>query len=73
MLALLKRMGFGHISVHGFRSIFKDWVSDTIDFPDNLSETAQAHRTNDRAKAAYKRGTMLSKRRGRWSHASITP
>ncbi|MBN5049456.1 integrase arm-type DNA-binding domain-containing protein [Stenotrophomonas maltophilia] len=63
MLALLKRMGFGHITVHGFRSTFKDWASETTDFPDDLSEAALAHRIRDKAKAAYKRGTMLEKRR----------
>lgn len=63
MLALLKRMGFGHITVHGFRSTFKDWVSETTDFRDDLSEAALAHKIRDKAKAAYKRGTMLEKRR----------
>lgn len=63
MLALLKRMGFGHITVHGFRSTFKDWASETTEFPDDLSEAALAHRIRDKAKAAYKRGTMLEKRR----------
>lgn len=62
MLALLKRMGFGHITVHGFRSTFKDWASETTDFPDDLSETALAHQIRDKAKAAYKRGKMLKKR-----------
>lgn len=63
MLALLKRMGYGHITVHGFRSPFKDWASEATDFPDDLSEAALAHRIRHRAKAAYKRGTMLEKRR----------
>jgi len=63
MLALLKRMGYGHITVHGFRSTFKDWASEATDFPDDLSEAALAHRIRDKAKAAYKRGTMLEKRR----------
>lgn len=63
MLALLKRMGFGHITVHGFRSTFKDWASETTDFPDDLSEAALAHKIRDKSKAAYKRGTMLEKRR----------
>ena len=63
MLALLKRMGFGHVTVHGFRSTFKDWASETTDFPDDLSEAALAHKIRDKAKAAYKRGTMLEKRR----------
>ncbi|AWH25718.1 site-specific integrase [Stenotrophomonas sp. YAU14D1_LEIMI4_1] len=63
MLALLRRMGFGHVTVHGFRSTFKDWASETTDYPDDLSEAALAHQIRDKAKAAYKRGTMLEKRR----------
>lgn len=63
MLALLKRMGYGHVTVHGFRSTFKDWAGEITDFADDLSETALAHRIKDKAKAAYKRGTMLEKRR----------
>ena len=77
MLALLKRMGFGHITVHGFRSTFKDWASETTDFPDDLSEAALAHKVRDKAKAAYKRGSMLEKRRilmGAWGEfATRTP
>lgn len=63
MLALLKRMGYGHVTVHGFRSTFKDWACEITDFADDLSEAALAHQIRDKAKAAYKRGTMLGKRR----------
>lgn len=63
MLALLKRMDHGDITVHGFRSTFKDWASETTDFPDDLSEAALAHEIPDKSKAAYKRGKMLEKRR----------
>lgn len=63
MLALLKRMGFSDVTVHGFRSTFKDWASETTSFPDDLSEAALAHQINDKSKAAYKRGNMLEKRR----------
>ncbi|WP_369916549.1 tyrosine-type recombinase/integrase [Xanthomonas sp. NCPPB 3005] len=63
MLALLKRMDRGDITVHGFRSTFKDWASETTDFPDDLSEAALAHEIPDKSKAAYKRGKMLEKRR----------
>nr|WP_241655273.1 site-specific integrase [Stenotrophomonas indicatrix] len=63
MLALLKRMGFGHVTVHGFRSTFKDWSSEISDFPDDLTEATLAHKIRDNPKAAYKRGTTLEKRR----------
>ena len=62
MLAVLKRMGFGHVTVHGFRSTFKTWA-DEAGYPDDLSEAALAHVVKDKAKAAYKRGTMLERRR----------
>ncbi len=71
MLGLLKRMGLGHITVHGFRSTFKDWASETTDFADDLTEAALAHRIRDKTKAAYLRGTMLEKRKrlmDAWAH-----
>lgn len=63
MLALLKRMGYGHVTVHGFRSTFKDWARETTDYPDDLSEMALAHHISDKTRAAYQRGTMVAKRR----------
>ena len=32
MLKLLKRMGFDELTVHGFRSTFKDWARDRTGF-----------------------------------------
>lgn len=63
MLALFKPIGFGHVTIHGFRSTFKDRSRETTDFLDDLSEAALAHKVRDKAKAAYKRGSMLEKRR----------
>lgn len=63
MLALLERMGYGHVTVHGFRSTFKQWADEVGEYPDDLSEAALAHKVRDKAKAAYKRGTMLERRR----------
>ena len=48
---------------HGFRSSFKDWASETTDFPNELSEAALAHAIPNKAEAAYRRGSMLEKRR----------
>jgi integrase len=48
---------------HGFRSAFRDWVSEETNFPDDLAEAALAHIKGDKAEAAYKRGTMFQKRR----------
>lgn len=63
MLALLERMDYGHVTVHGFRSTFKQWADEVGEYPDDLSEAALAHKVRDKAKAAYKRGTMLERRR----------
>ena len=48
---------------HGFRSSFKDWASETTDFSNELSEAALAHAIPNKAEAAYRRGSMLGKRR----------
>lgn len=69
MLALFRPIGFGHVTIHGFRSTFKDLVTETTEFADYPSEMALAHRIRDKAQAAYKRGRMLEKRRalmGAW-------
>lgn len=51
-------------TVHGFRSSFRDWVSEETDHPSELAEASLAHAVKDKVEAAYKRGTMLAKRAG---------
>jgi integrase len=51
------------ITVHGFRSTFKDWASETTSFPDHLSELALAHVSADKVRAAYARSDLFQKRR----------
>lgn len=63
MLALLERMGRSDITVHGFRSTFKDWASDMTDFADMVSEMALAHAVGDQTEEAYRRGDLFQKRR----------
>lgn len=63
MDALLERMGYAHITVHGFRSAFKDWCAEETNYPNELSEAALAHVIKDKAEAAYRRGELLKKRR----------
>ena len=63
MLQLLERMGRGDITVHGFRSTFKDWASECTAFPDIVSEMALAHKIPNKVEAAYRRGDLLEKRR----------
>ena len=56
-------MGHSQITVHGFRSTFRDWVEETTGFPSRLAEAALAHALPDKTEAAYQRGDLLEKRR----------
>jgi integrase len=60
---VLERMGYGHVTVHGFRSTFKDWCRDRTRFENYVSEAALAHASGDKIEAAFARSTVLEKRR----------
>jgi integrase len=62
LLMLLRDLRPG-VTVHGFRSAFKDWASETTSFPDYLSEAALAHASADKVRAAYARSDLFEKRR----------
>lgn len=62
-LATLKRMGRSDLTVHGFRSTFRDWVSETTSYPRDVAEMALAHAIEDKSEAAYRRGDLIEKRR----------
>jgi len=64
MLNLLKRMGHTDLTVHGFRSTFKDWARETTHYPNEVSEAALAHVIGDQTEAAYARGDLFNKRAG---------
>ena len=64
MSAVLKRMGrAGLITVHGFRSTFRDYIAEKTDLDGAIAEHALAHKIKDKAVAAYQRGAMMEKRR----------
>ncbi|WP_430386736.1 tyrosine-type recombinase/integrase [Blastomonas fulva] len=63
MAMLLRRMNYGHITVHGFRSTFRDWAGDATSFPRELVEQALAHTIQNKAERAYRRGTAIERRR----------
>jgi integrase len=63
MPRLLARIGYGHASVHGFRSTFKDWARDRTRFDNYVVEAALSHATGDKIEAAYARSDVLDKRR----------
>jgi integrase len=63
MLAVLSRMGRRDLTVHGFRSTFRDWASETTGYPNEVLELALAHAIKSPVEAAYRRGDLLDKRK----------
>lgn len=63
MLELLKRMDRTDLTVHGFRSTFRDWASERTNYPREVCEMALAHTVSDQVEAAYRRGDLFEKRR----------
>jgi integrase len=63
MLALLRRMGRGDLTSHGFHSTFRDWAAETTDYQREVVEAALAHAIPDKVEAAYRRGDLFEKRR----------
>ena len=61
-LAVLKRMGRDDITVHGFRSTFRDWAAEQTAFAGEVAEAALAHAISDATEAAYRRGDLFEKR-----------
>ena len=59
---VLRRMD-EHVTVHGFRSSFRDWAGNETHFPRELAEAALAHVVGDKAEQAYRRSDALEKRR----------
>lgn len=63
MLKVLERMGQGQLTVHGFRSTFRDWAAECTPYPNEVVEMALAHAIRDKTEAAYRRGDLFEKRR----------
>ena len=62
MLTLLKRMHYT-VTVHGFRSSFRDWAAERATYSHEVCEMALAHTIGNKAEAAYRRGDLLEARR----------
>lgn len=63
MAMQLRRLGHSSVTVHGFRSAFRDWAAEQTNYSHETCEQALAHRISDKAEAAYRRGDQLAKRR----------
>lgn len=57
MTMVLRRMKRGDITVHGFRSSFRDWAADKTKAPNEVAEAALANVVGDKVEAAYRRET----------------
>jgi integrase len=62
LLMTLRRMKRSNLTVHGFRSTFRDWAAETTGYPAEVVEMALAHAVGDKVEAAYRRGDLLEKR-----------
>jgi integrase len=62
MEMVLRRLGIS-VTVHGFRSSFRDWAGDATHTPREVVEAALAHSVGNSAEQAYRRGDALEKRR----------
>jgi integrase len=63
MEMLLRRMKEDEVTVHGFRSSFRDWAAEETPFPREIAEAALAHVVGDSTERAYRRGDALERRR----------
>ncbi len=63
MEMMLRRMKRKDITVHGFRSTFRDWCGDKTNFPREVAEAALAHKVGSEVERAYRRSDALEKRR----------
>jgi integrase len=62
-LMLLRRMGRGSLTAHGFRATFKTWASERTSVQNQIVEASLAHVIGDKVEQAYRRGDLFEKRR----------
>jgi integrase len=62
MIEYVGRRGVG-VTVHGFRSSFRDWASEQTSFPPDLCETALAHQIGNAVERSYNRAQLIERRR----------
>jgi integrase len=60
---VLRRMKLDNVTVHGYRSAFRDWAAECTNFTNEVCEAALAHTVTNRVEAAYRRGDLFEKRR----------
>jgi integrase len=60
---VLQQMKQSYVTVHGFRSTFRDWAAEATSYPNHVVEQALAHTIGNAVEAAYRRGDLFDKRR----------
>lgn len=71
MLMLLRRMKVEGVTVHGFRSTFRDWAAEVAGAPREVVEMSLSHKIGSDVERAYARSDLLERRRSlmeAWSH-----
>lgn len=63
MTMCLRKLNHGDLTVHGFRSTFRDWAAEETHYANIVAEQALAHIVGNAVEAAYRRGDLLDKRR----------
>lgn len=74
--ALFRRCNVSGVTIHGFRSTFRDWCGEATTFPREVAEQALAHTVGNAVEQAYRRGDALEKRRTlmeAWATYCTTP
>lgn len=71
MLMLLRRMQVDDVTVHGFRSTFRDWASEVSGVPREVAEMSLAHTVGSNVERAYARSDLLKKRRALMNDWSV--
>lgn len=64
LLMTLRRMKRADLTVHGFRSTFRDWAAERTNYSREVAEAALAHAVGDKVEAAYRRSDLFEKRQG---------
>ncbi len=75
LAAVLKRMGRGDVTVHGFRSTFRDWAAERTNVPREIAELSLAHEVGNAVERAYRRSDLFDKRRDlmeRWARFCLS-
>ncbi len=62
MLMMVRRIRVG-LTVHGFRSTFRDWISEKTEHSPEVAEMALAHTIGNKVEQAYRRGNLLERRK----------